>query len=172
MNRHRRGLKAGDVVWAGAYPGLLVRERNSNRWAIDFFGFSDQCGLETIENIVALHIGDYVPCPRGETESFYVAAVREALDYLDRTGNEWGSEGRRSVPHKFFQKFGLRRRADVERDQTPDLELVQTLDEELDETIEEEYEVGMVEPKEKSALKEIIFFVAIFVLVVAWYFMK
>ncbi|PIC12041.1 hypothetical protein B9Z55_028670 [Caenorhabditis nigoni] len=182
MIRHRRGLKAGDVVWAGAYPGLLVRKKNSNRWAVEFFGYSNQVGSEKLQNIVALHIGDYVPCPRGETAGLYADAIQEAMDYMDRAGNVWGSEGRRTVPPKFFQKFGLRRRADVELDHTMDDELDhtlevavdQTLDEDLDQTIEEEYEVGIGidEPKKKSASSQIIVSVAIFVLAVVWYFMK
>ncbi|CAP23286.1 Protein CBG02155 [Caenorhabditis briggsae] len=161
MNRIRRGLKAGDVVWAGAYPGLLVRKKNSNRWVIEFFGFSHQVGSEKTQNIVAFHIGDYVPCPQGETVGYYETAIQEAIDYMDAVGTEWGSEGRRSVSPNFFQKFGLVRHVDAEMDQT--------LNEELDETIEEEYEVGMVEPKEKSARNQIIVSVAMFVLVVVWY---
>ncbi|ULT80750.1 hypothetical protein L3Y34_010954 [Caenorhabditis briggsae] len=153
MIRNRRGLKAGDVVWAGAYPGLLVRKKNSNRWVIEFFGFSHQVGSEKTQNIVALHIGDYVPCPQGETVGYYEIAIQEAMDLMEMLQQDWGSEGRRSVSPNFFQKFGLVRHVDVAMDQTLD----------VDETIEEEYEVGVVEPDEKSAQNQILFSVVIFI---------
>ncbi|CAO4368659.1 unnamed protein product [Caenorhabditis nigoni] len=62
----RQRLKAGDVVWAGAYLGLLIRKKNTNRWVVEYSGISNQTGSGKIDNIVAFHVGDYIPCINDE----------------------------------------------------------------------------------------------------------
>ncbi|CAO4383786.1 unnamed protein product [Caenorhabditis nigoni] len=109
MVRNRCGLRAGDVVWAGAYPGILVRKKNSNRWVVEFFGFSNEVGSEKNENIVAFHVWDHVPCPQGEAYFYYRDAIKEAREYVIGTNETWGSLSRRSVPPKFVENFGLKR---------------------------------------------------------------
>ncbi|CAO4371566.1 unnamed protein product [Caenorhabditis nigoni] len=43
--------------------GRRLGRRNSNRWVVEYFGFSNPIGTEKIDNLIAFHVGDYVPCP-------------------------------------------------------------------------------------------------------------
>ncbi|CAO4383798.1 unnamed protein product [Caenorhabditis nigoni] len=165
MIRNRRGLKSGDVVWAGAYPAFLLRQKNSNRWVVEYFGFSNPVGTEKIQNLVAFHINDHAPCPQGESDANFAEAMTETIQFLVDDGCEWGADGRRTVPPSFAQKYGLVRHVDAAMDRT--------VYEEIDEPIEEEYEVEVQPKQKKSAQKPMIFFVAVVIVAVfiLWYFM-
>ncbi|CAO4383797.1 unnamed protein product [Caenorhabditis nigoni] len=165
MIRNRRGLKSGDVVWAGAYPAFLLRQKNSNRWVVEYFGFSNLRGTEKIQNLIAFHIADFVPCPQGESDANFAEAMTETIQFLVDDGCEWGASGRRTVPASFAQKYGLVRHVDAVMDRT--------VEDDLDETIEEEHEVQMVGPKKTSAQNPMIFIVAAVIVAVfiLWYFM-
>ncbi|PIC12057.1 hypothetical protein B9Z55_028678 [Caenorhabditis nigoni] len=165
MIRNRRGLKSGDVVWAGAYPAFLLRQKNSNRWVVEYFGFSNPVGTEKIQNLVAFHINDHAPCPQGESDANFAEAMTETIQFLVDDGCEWGASGRRTVPASFAQKYGLVRHVGAAMDRT--------VEDDLDETIEEKHEVHVVEPKKKSVQNRMIFIVAVVIVAVfiLWYFM-
>ncbi|CAO4368656.1 unnamed protein product [Caenorhabditis nigoni] len=77
--------KAGDVVWAGAYLGLLIRKKTSNRWMVEYFGFCNKTGSEKIENIVAFHFGNFVPRIKDEDTANFAGAITEMVQYTEAT---------------------------------------------------------------------------------------
>ncbi|PIC41521.1 hypothetical protein B9Z55_008910 [Caenorhabditis nigoni] len=85
----RESLKAGDVVWTGAYLGFLIRKKNSNRWVVEYFGFSNQTGSEKINNIIAFHVGDFVHCIKDEDTP---ATKRSNIwEHPIRNGDPWAA---------------------------------------------------------------------------------